>query len=266
MTKLLHQDLTGQIIGAYYEVYNNTSRTYPEYIYERAMIRELQQRHLKVKQQEEYQIFYKDNLIGLQRLDLLVVDEVVIELKVAATLLARHKAQTYSYVKTVDKQIGLLFNFGNQKPEFERVYFDPGKRAVKALANQEREVVVPDDWLYPDLAYQIVGGLYEVHRVLGAGFVHRLYANACYYELGLCGLSVKPAKRIQVIYKDKVIGDIAFGHLLVEGVVMVFPVALQYIQDIKLDNLKQWMRRNDIQLGILANFDAVHLETVILRA
>lgn len=44
MTKLLYKELTGTIIGAYYEVYNHTSRTYPEYIYERAMIEELRQR------------------------------------------------------------------------------------------------------------------------------------------------------------------------------------------------------------------------------
>ena len=44
VTELLHKELTGAIIGAYYEVYNHTSRNYPEYIYERAMIQELQQR------------------------------------------------------------------------------------------------------------------------------------------------------------------------------------------------------------------------------
>jgi hypothetical protein len=43
-----------------------------------------------------------------------------------------------------------------------------------------------------------VGGLYEVHSVLGAGFVYRIYANACCHELRLRGLAVKPGKRMQV--------------------------------------------------------------------
>ena len=44
MPELTHQELTGDIIGAYYEVYNRTPRTHPEYIYERAMMEELRLR------------------------------------------------------------------------------------------------------------------------------------------------------------------------------------------------------------------------------
>ncbi len=184
MPILKHKALTETIIGAYYEVYNHTSRTYPEYIYEQAVIKELQRRELSVKQQDEYEIFYKEYRIGLQRLDLFVVQEVVVELKVASKLTRLHKAQAYSYVKTVDKQVGLLFNFGSQKPDFSRIYFNPAKRASATPTNKrDEEFVPPDDWLYHDLGYQIVGGLYEIHSILGAGFVHRLYANACYYEL-----------------------------------------------------------------------------------
>ncbi len=67
-------------------------------------------------------------------------------------------------------------------------------------------------------------------------------------------------------YKGDIIGDVAFAHLLIEGRVMVFPVALYHIEDIDLENLKRWMRLGNIQLGILANFDAVRLEVVIVRA
>jgi GxxExxY protein len=56
MGELLHKELTGQIIGAYYEVYNHTSRTYPEHIYEQAMIEEFGDRKLVVTQQAEYRI------------------------------------------------------------------------------------------------------------------------------------------------------------------------------------------------------------------
>jgi len=265
MTKLEHEALTRTIIGVYYEVYNHTGRTYPEYIYERAMINELRQRGLAVEQQEEYQIFYKDYRIGSQRLDLFVVQEVVVELKAVEKLKPRHKAQAYSYVKTVGKQVGLLFNFGSQEPEFSRVYFNPAKRAAVSGEKVER-FTAPEDWLYSELAYQVIGGLYEVHHILGAGFIHRLYSNACYHELRLLGLEVKPLKRMQVTYKGQVMGDIAFGHLLVEGKMMVFPVALQNTRDVKLDTLKRWMGQNDIQLGILANFDSVQLETVLIRA
>src|SRR5262245_4621499 len=128
MAELVHKELTGAIIRAYYEVYNHTSRTLPEAMYERALIQELQGRGYTTQQQDEYQIVYKERLVGIQRLDLFVVGEVVVENKVAERLNLLHMAQGLSYLKTVNKKVGLLFNFGGSKPEFERLYFDPSQR------------------------------------------------------------------------------------------------------------------------------------------
>ena len=266
MTELLHKELTSAIIGAYYEVYNHTSRNYPEYIYERAMIQELQQRGYPATQQDEYRIIYKEHLVGIQRLDLFVVQEVVVENKVAEQLTALHKAQGLSYLKTVGKTIGLLFNFGNKDPEFDRLYFDPARRKPASPDGLHSIGTPSADWLYPDLTYSIVGSLYEVHNVLGPGFVHRIYANACHQELRLRGLASKPVKRMQVAYKDSVVGDIAFDHLVVEGKVVVFPVALCDIQAVRLDSMKDWLRRCCVRLGIVVNFDALRLQTAFVRA
>jgi GxxExxY protein len=264
MPELAHRELTGDIIGAYYEVYNHTPRIYPEYIYERAMMEELRRRNIATTHQDDYRIVYKDRPVGIQQLDLFIAQQVAVEIKVAERLTRLHKAQCISYLKTVDKLVGLLLNFGSKTPEFNRLYFNPAKRAS---ALPEKKAITPSpDWLYPDLAYQIVGGLYEVHTILGAGFVHRIYANACYHELRLRNLAAKPAKRMQVTYKGVVIGDVAFGHIVVAGKIMVFPVAIGDMNAIHLDGLKDWMRMCDIQLGILANFDAIHLKPVFIRA
>ena len=114
MPQLIHQELTGDIIGAYYEVYNRTPRTHPEYIYERAMMEELRLRGRATTQQDEYRILYKEHRVGMQRLDLFVAQEVAVELKVVERLTPLHKAQGISYLKTVDKPVGLLFNFGGR--------------------------------------------------------------------------------------------------------------------------------------------------------
>jgi len=125
MTELLHKELTGTIIGVYYDVYNGTGRTYPEYVYENAMMGDLQALRVPCCRQDEYQVFYKDKLVGVQRLDLFIAGEVVVELKVVPALTRLHRAQAISYLKAAGKQVGLLFNFGSPKPEFERLYFDP---------------------------------------------------------------------------------------------------------------------------------------------
>jgi GxxExxY protein len=92
MTELLHNNLTHTIIGVYYDVYNGTARTYPEFIYERAMMHDLRKKGLRCRQQEEYQVIYRDRLVGSQRLDLFVADKVVVEIKVAPQLTDLHKA------------------------------------------------------------------------------------------------------------------------------------------------------------------------------
>ncbi len=263
MKKTQFNDGSHTIIGAYYEVFNHTSRTFPEYIYEAAMMEEVEQRGMSVTRQDKYEITYKNYRVGWQQLDLFIGGEIVVENKAVDKLTRLHKAQCISYVKTAGKLTGLLLNFGGPEPEFHRLYFDPAKKPSELPQNN---IVTPAaDWLYPDLAYEIVGGLYEVHHILGAGFVYRIYANACYRELKLRGLTVKPAKRIQVAYKNKIIGDVAFANVLVEGKIILFPVAIGNLQDIHLDNLKRWMALSNVQLGILANFDAVRLEIMFIR-
>lgn len=93
MTKLLHAELTGKIIKAYYRVYNGLSQTHPEFIFERAMIRVLEKMSVPCVQQDQYQIFYKEMLVGLQRLDIFVADKVVVELKVSDMIHPIHLAQ-----------------------------------------------------------------------------------------------------------------------------------------------------------------------------
>ena len=55
MTELLHKELTKQIIHAYYDVYNGTSRTYPEYIYENGMMHDLHALRIPCLRQDEYE-------------------------------------------------------------------------------------------------------------------------------------------------------------------------------------------------------------------
>ena len=111
MSKLLFKELTGEIIGAYYEVYNHTSRTYPERVYEHCLMYELRRRRIPCVCQDELRIEYKGKIVGLHRLDLLVDGRVVVENKVAERIAPLHKAQTISYLKAWEKNVGLVFNF-----------------------------------------------------------------------------------------------------------------------------------------------------------
>jgi uncharacterized membrane protein (UPF0127 family) len=81
-------------------------------------------------------------------LDLLVVEEVMVEIKVAARLLPIHKAQGLSYLKTIARQVGLIFNFGSPAPEFDRLWFDPTRRTPYVATDRSVPQLSPD-CLYP---------------------------------------------------------------------------------------------------------------------
>lgn len=265
MTEWRHQELTGAIIGVYYDVYNGMGRTYPEYIYERAMMDDLQRKGIKCRQQPKYKIFYRDRLIGVQRLDLFVAGQVVVELKVAPNLTKLHKAQTISYLKVVGKEDGLVCNFGNPRPEFGRVYLRSPSTDNDPEASQEPQADWPANFLAPELTHEVIGGLYEVHSRLGPGFIHRIYAKATYHELALRGLEVLARKEYQVIYRGRSVGEIKFNHLQIGNTLMVFPVAIQDINDISINNLKAWMVTQNIPLSIIANFYPTRLKFKVLR-
>jgi GxxExxY protein len=265
MTKLLHAELTGTIIKAYYQVYNSLSQTFPEFIYERAMMKALEKQGISCVKQDEYQIFYKDRLVGLQRLDIFVAGKVVVELKVAAQIETIHLAQLMSYLKTVGCEVGLLFRFGGPHPEFSRRVLSGQEWDRAPMQGDQGSFSPGQDLLFPELVYDIVGGLYDVFRLLGPGFIHRIYTKACFHEMKLRGLAACLQKGLSVYYEGEDIGTIKFGHIQIEDKVLVFPIAIRDTQTIHMENFKEWMSNLKVPLGILANFNAIHLEPLILR-
>ena len=266
MPDLLYKELTGRVLRAYYTVYNGTSRTYPEFIYENGLTRLLRRDGVTHSRQPAYEIMYKDHVVGRQQLDVLLLDQpVVVECKGAPHLMPIHKAQLFSYMKTVGAQVGLLLNFGAPEPEFERLYFDPRRAAEGAMTDRASDSL-PDGLLYPELTRDVLGAAIEVHQALGPSFVHRVYANACYHEYRLCGIGAEPRKEYQVVLHGESIGSLKFAHFRVEDKVMHFPVAIQNLNDVNINNLKDWMRHQQIRLGVLTNFHDTAIRPVFIRA
>jgi GxxExxY protein len=109
-----HQELTDKIIAAAIEVHRELGPGFVEQIYENALSFELTKRGHDVKKQIAYDVRYHEQLVGQHRLDLLVDNTVVLELKSVDSIVEVHVAQLRSTLKAAGKRIGLLMNF-NQK-------------------------------------------------------------------------------------------------------------------------------------------------------
>ena len=107
-------ELTYQIRGSIFEVYNTLGPGLLESVYEEALIFELRQRGLKVTRQQEVPIHYKGNeLKSPLRLDLLVENQVIIELKSVEEMKPLFAKQLLTYLRLLDKRVGLLVNFSS---------------------------------------------------------------------------------------------------------------------------------------------------------
>ena len=112
MRRMRINELTSKIIGAAIEVHRQLGPGLLESAYETCLEYELQQAGLDVERQKPLPIVYKEiHLDHGYRIDLLVNQQVIIELKVADALTDVHEAQILSYLKFSKCKIGLLFNF-----------------------------------------------------------------------------------------------------------------------------------------------------------
>ena len=110
---MTEKELAYQIHGAVWDVYNVLGPGLLESIYEEALSYELQQRGLKVERQKPVPIIYKGIALSSDfRLDLLVEDQIILELKSAEEIKPVYFKQIKTYLRLLDKQLGFLVNFG----------------------------------------------------------------------------------------------------------------------------------------------------------
>jgi GxxExxY protein len=118
-----HQEITGQIIKAFYNVYHILGYGFLEKVYENAMMIEMKKLGLVAAQQSRIGVYYDGEIVGEYFADLLIESKVIVELKAAQQLAAEHEAQLLNYLKATNVEVGLILNFG-PKPQIARKIYD----------------------------------------------------------------------------------------------------------------------------------------------
>lgn len=116
--------LSYKIIAAAIEVHRELGPGLLESIYEQCLIQELRDRELHVESQVMVPVHYKGKLLGANlRLDMIIEDTIVVEAKAIEQLHPAHNAQLLTYLRLVDRRLGLLMNFNEElmKHGIERV-------------------------------------------------------------------------------------------------------------------------------------------------
>ncbi len=118
---LIHENLSGEIIGAAIAVMNELKPGLDEKLYENALIIELQERRHKVEQQSRFPVNYKGHLIGTLIPDMIVDELVVVDPKVVTVFNENHVAQMLGYLAITGLDLALLLNFKHSKVGWKRI-------------------------------------------------------------------------------------------------------------------------------------------------
>lgn len=109
---MTENEISYEIRGAIFNVYNALGPGLLESVYEAALCYELKKSGLKVEQQKPIQVVYDGHVLPVDyRLDLIVEDKVIIELKSVEQIKDLHHKQLISYLRLTGKHLGILVNF-----------------------------------------------------------------------------------------------------------------------------------------------------------
>ncbi len=124
-----YKEITDIILKSFYEVYNELGAGFLESVYEKALNIVLTGYGMRVERQKDIPVFFRGNIIGNFKSDLIVNERVIVEIKAVRSLDSAHEAQLINYLKATDIEVGLLLNFG-ETPKFKRFAYDNKRKNI----------------------------------------------------------------------------------------------------------------------------------------
>jgi len=249
----MHEKLTYKINGCLFQVHNTLGNTWNEEVYEKALQLELQAQGLQAERQKEYYVFYFDKRIGSYRMDIVVEDAVIIELKAVPEILPIHQAQLISYLKGYNKPIGILANFG-EISLYHRTF--PNK------FKQENLLKDTFDFSKIQLKDNIKDLLFMANRILitlGVGYFHQIYRRAFYYELKISGIDFEIIKEVKAIYHNNFLSSKEVNFFLI-GKLLLSVIAVNELDKLTLSKFHNYVKHFKCKKGLIFNFNSMRLD------
>ncbi len=121
--ELPYESLTRSVIGAFFDVYNKLGFGHFEQVYSMALERELRKRRHRVGREFSVNVYYDGEILCTERLDMVVDEVLVVEIKSTYELHPAARRQLFSYLHATKLEVGLLLHFG-PKPKVHREICD----------------------------------------------------------------------------------------------------------------------------------------------
>ena len=120
-TNLIYPELSYQIVGILFAVYNEMGYGYQEKYYQKAIASKLKETNIIFQEQFPAKVNFNDNIIGKYFLDFIIEDKIILEIKKLDKFLRKDIEQTYAYLKATNLKLGILANFTKRGLQFKRI-------------------------------------------------------------------------------------------------------------------------------------------------
>ena len=117
-----YKDITHKIIGIAMKVHSEIGFGFQEVIYQRCLRIEFERSGIQYVREFEMPVLYKNTQVGTRRVDFLIEQKIMLEIKAISELTDTHLAQAKNYLEAYNLETGLLINFGAPSLEFKRLY------------------------------------------------------------------------------------------------------------------------------------------------
>jgi len=259
MGKLLHHDLTYQLRGLLYATHNALRPGWPEEAYHQALVERIRKLEIPVQSKPKCTLVHQNVPIHTFECDLLVWEKLILELKVLpfSSFAPVHFAQLISYLKSWNKDLGLLVNFGPTRLNIERVAW------TNPLFETHRDFsrFVTQSNLIPDSFQEIELIVNTVASQIGLGYLGKIYHKILSVEFSARGDSCLSNVEIPIPLDNRIQPHLAADYLLFENAhliqvngLLIAPTSYHFAQ------MKTFLRALDLQSGIIVNFGKKQLQ------
>ncbi len=121
MAEILYKELSYVIVGAAMEVHKQLGAGFLEAVYRKALIYELTLRAIPFEEERVLPVYYKGQLLGAYKADLVIDARIILELKAVSTLTREHEAQAIHYLTATGLRLAILINFGASSLQTKRI-------------------------------------------------------------------------------------------------------------------------------------------------
>ena len=258
--RLLHKALTYDVRGCIYKVHNELKTGFDEESYQVTLEHYLAKNNLSFQSKPSKILEHRGKKVHKFIPDLIIEDKLILELKnLQAGFIPANFVQILSYLKHWQKDLGFLVNFCRPSAEIERVLFFERDLIVAEDVSEIEDFIFSPDGQYFKQAKLAILNIFEIH---GLSYDYTIYKTLFKLELDYLNIPYTPSVLMPVKSDGQLLRNFELKIPLIANKILCGITAGQTDLKIHITTMRNYLRKGNIPIGIIANFGNKKLEII----